>query len=121
MVRARKGTFVDGHEREDVVEYRNLFLQKMASLGFLNSKNTPTEQAKLALPADIECPPTDVLDRTVIIFHDESTYQSNDDQPTLWGTKETRVLRPKSKGAGIMVSEFIDERNDFLKLTEEEN
>ena len=57
----------------------------------------------------------------MIIFHDESTYQSNDDQPTLWGTKETRVLRPKSKGAGIMVSEFIDERNDFLKLTEDEN
>ena len=54
VVRARKGTFVDGHEREDVVEYRNLFLQKMASLGFLNSKNAPTEQAKLALPADIE-------------------------------------------------------------------
>lgn len=29
-------------------------------------------------------------------------------------------MRPKSKGSGIMVSDFIDERNGCLQLTEEE-
>ena len=29
------------------------------------------------------------------------------------------MLRPKSKGSGIMVSDFMDERNGFLTLTEE--
>ena len=29
-------------------------------------------------------------------------------------------MRPKSKGAGIMVSNFVDEKNGFLHLTQEE-
>ncbi len=34
-------------------------------------------------------------------------------QPTFWGTKGTHVIKLKSKGAGIMVSDFIDERNGY--------
>ena len=30
------------------------------------------------------------------------------------------MLRPKSKGSGIMVSDFVDERQGYLALTEEE-
>lgn len=37
VVTEKKGTYVDGHEREDVVEYRTTFLRCMASLGFLNA------------------------------------------------------------------------------------
>ena len=37
----KKGTFVDGHERNDVVEYRTKFLCRMVSLGFLNPNNAP--------------------------------------------------------------------------------
>ena len=29
-------------------------------------------------------------------------------------------LRPKGKGASIMVSDFIDEHNGYFRLTEEE-
>ena len=29
-------------------------------------------------------------------------------------------MRPRSKGSGIMISDFIDERNGFLALTKEE-
>ena len=39
----KKGTYmymyVDGHERSDVIEYRQKFLKKMFSLGFLNKDN----------------------------------------------------------------------------------
>ena len=38
VVCAKKGTFFDGHEREDLVKYRNVFLQKTTSLGFLIQK-----------------------------------------------------------------------------------
>ena len=51
-----------------------------------------------------------MLEKTVIFFHDESTFQANDDQSTFWGTKGTMVMKPKNKGSGIMVSDFIDEK-----------
>ena len=59
----------------------------MVSLGFLNQDNAPNDDAKAALPDDLECPSQEVIDKTVIFFHDESTFQSNDDQGTFWGTK----------------------------------
>ena len=93
VVLKKKGTYVDGHEREDVVEYRKKFLRKMVGLGFLSKDNAPTEDAKKALPADIPAP-TGNVDKTVVIFHDESTFQANDDQPTLWAEKGTSVMRP---------------------------
>ncbi len=117
---AKKGSYVDGHERDDVVEYRKKFLRRMAALGFLNQSNAPTEEAKAALPMDLESPSSDTIDKTVIFFHDESTFQSNDDQSTFWGEKGTTVMRPKNKGAGIMVSDFIDEKNGYLRFTQEE-
>ena len=92
----------------------------MFALGFLNEGNVPTEKAKAALPTDLESPSKEIIDKTVIFFHDESTFQSNDDQSTFWGEKGTTIMRPKSKGAGIMVSDFIDEHNGYLHLTQEE-
>ena len=56
----------------------------------------------------------------MIIFHDETTFQANDDQPTLWAEKGTCVMRPKSKRSDIMLSDFIEERNGYLCFTEEE-
>ena len=116
----KKGSFVDGHERPDVVEYRNSCLRKMVELGFLNPDNAPTEDAKKALPSDIETPCPELIEKTVILFHDETTFSANDDQPTLWAEKGTTVIRPKSKGSGIMLSHFICERIGFLSLSDEE-
>ena len=117
---AKKGSYVDGHERADVKEYRKIFLRRMFVLGFLNESNAPTEEAKATFPTDLESPSQETFDKTVIFFHDESTFQSNDDQSTFWGEKGTAIMRPKGKGAGIMVSDFIDEKNGFLRLTQEE-
>ena len=120
VVVKKKATFVDGHERSDVVEYRKSFLRKMAGLGFLNPNNALTDDAKKALPGDIETPCPKLIEKTVILFHDETTFTANDDQPTLWAEKGTTVIRPKSKGSGIMLSDFIEERNVFLCSTDEE-
>ena len=120
VIDAKKGTYVDGHEREDVVEYRGQFLRKMIGLGFLNRDNAPTPEAKLALPEDLETPRSDVLAKTIVLFHDESTFQANDYERTMWGTKDDHMLVPKSKGAGIMISDFISEQDGYLRLTNEE-
>ena len=56
VIKKKKGTYVDGHEREDVVEYRKKFLRKMVSNGFLNKDNAPTPEAASCLPADLESP-----------------------------------------------------------------
>ena len=115
VLTAKKGIFIDGHERDDVVESR-----KMVKLGFLHFTNAPTEDAVKALPADIDSPTNERRTKTVIFFHDESTFIANEDQPTQWGMKGEKMMKKKSKGAGIMVSDFIDEHNGFLALTDEE-
>ena len=116
----KKGVYIDGHERDDVIEYRQNFLCKMVSIGFLNKDNAPTVEAAQFLPDDLECPSPHQLERTVVILHDESIFTANEDQKLQWGSADMHVIRPKGKGAGIMVSDFIDELNGYLRLTNEE-
>lgn len=115
----KKGTYVDGHERDDVVQYRKKFLRQLCALGFLNQSNAPTEEAAASLQTDLHCPSDDRVAKTVVFFHDESTFQANDDQVKYWGSKDMVFLRPKSKGSGLMVSDFIDEHHGFLQLSDE--
>ena len=119
VLTVRKGIFIDGHERPDVIDARKLFLRKMTKIGFLHSTNAPTDQAVQALP-DVDGPTNERIAKTVVFFHDESTFMSNEDQPTQWGTKGEKMMKPKSKGAGIMVSDFVDEHNGFLVLSDTE-
>ena len=109
VVSKKKGTFVDSHEREDVVAYRTT----MVSLGFLNPDNAPTDEAKNALPSDLGPPPAEVIEKTVVLFHDE-TFQAKEDQPTLRAEKGTSVMCLNSRGCGIMVSDFISENHGYL-------
>ena len=104
VINAKKGTYIDGHERKDVVQYREKFLWKMTALGFLNKDNAPTIEAVNALPRDLESPSHEQLEKTIVLCHDETTFQANDYARTQWGTKDDHMLVPKSKGAGIIVS-----------------
>ena len=119
VITPRKGIFIDGHERADVVEARTRYLSRMLKLGFLHFTNAPTPEAIKAIPDDIEPPTADRRSKTVYFFHDESTFHSNDDQTLKWGIKGEKIMKHKSKGAGIMVSDFIDDHNGFLAEYEE--
>lgn len=77
------------------------------------------KEAKKALPNDIHGPLREVAEKKNHV-HDESTFQANEDQPTIWAEKGTTVMRPNLKVPGIMVSEFIYEHNGYLQLTDEE-
>ena len=120
VLSSAKGMFFDGHERKDVVQERKMFLERMVEVGFLHPSEAPTPEAAAAFPSSVPLALSEVREKTAVIFHDESTFQANDDQSIMWGKKGEHMLRPKSKGAGIMVSDFIDNKNGYLALTDEE-
>ena len=54
--------------------------------------------------------------KLVLIFNDESIYHSNDQ-----GSEEGKItIKPKGLGRGLIVSDFNDEYNGFLRLTADE-
>ena len=111
--RITKGIYVDGHERADVIEARGEFLKTMTSLGFLNRNNTPNEEVAQLLPTVTVLPE----ERDTIFWsHNESSYNANDDQLTMWKDDTMQVMRPKGRGAGLMVSDFIEERDGYLSI-----
>ena len=112
-----KGVFIDGHERPDVMESREKFLRKMTECGFLRADNAPTEEATRALPADVPHMSKEVGEKRIVWFHDESAYNTTEDTQMLWGEKP---IKPKGKGSSIMVSEFIEEKDGYLGLSDEQ-
>ena len=50
------------------------------------------------------------------VVYDESTFYANCDQSYYWGDSQTSVLKQKSLGNSIMVSDFIDECDGYLEL-----
>ena len=108
-VHHQKGIYFDGHDRDDVVAYRNKYLNEMSNL---DSKS---------LTCFDDVPQLEVGEKPLIrVTHDECTYYANCDQSYFWADEHTNVLRQKSLGASIMVSDFIDEVNGFLHDDREE-
>ena len=74
----KKGVFLDGHERPDVVEYRQSFLEEMRRLSpyFVEFSADGLIKEK-KYPADCS---VGGLDRRpiIIITHDESIFSAND-------------------------------------------
>jgi len=58
-------------------------------IGFLHFTNAPTEEAQKAVPANIDAPTLERCSKTVVFYHDKSTFQANDDQSLQWGKKGT--------------------------------
>ena len=54
----------------------------MTKIVFLQFTNAPTEDAIKAQPQDVDPLTNDRRSKTVIFFHDESTFTSNEDQST---------------------------------------
>lgn len=103
-----KGVFVDGHEREDVVKYRNdTFLPQWLALREqrlhfdFESHQWLTSQNSLPMWNSTTSKPL------ILITHDESTFSSNDSTRYGWIRDQSMPLRPKGRGKGIMVSGFF--------------
>ena len=99
--------FFDGHEREDVIKYRETFLNEMKSLlsyfveffedGTIVPKEYPDDCAVGALDQR----------PIIMITHDESTFSANDGRSKVWTLNGQVNLQPKGKGKAIMVSDFL--------------
>ena len=103
-VHHQKGVYFDGHERSDVVACRDAFLKKMEELD------------KKSLTVNGNTPELSPGEKPLIrVVHDECTYYANSDQSFFWGDAQTNVLRQKSLGASIMVSDFVDEVSGYVR------
>ena len=109
-----KGVYVDGHERDDVVEYRKWFVKEWFDMqphvreweeiygenGVVTGLKQKEKERKMGGKYG---------DGREIIFvtHDESTFSANDGRRSAWMAEGESILRPKGRGRGIMASEFL--------------
>ena len=98
------------------MNYRKLYLRKLEILEATHAPPPPCSDD----PVRVHREEDDSKKKLVLIYHDESTFHSNDGQGWLWAEAGKQPIRPKGQGRGIMVSDFIDEHNGFLALTDEE-
>ncbi|KAJ6612484.1 hypothetical protein B0H10DRAFT_2223097 [Mycena sp. CBHHK59/15] len=115
-----KGMYSDGHEREDVVNYRqNVFLPRWREFEARTrwyGGNQTDEQVDfdarmrvfLSLVPD---------GRVVVIWrHDESTFYCHDRRDLRWvHDSEKAAIKPKGEGASQMVGDFVSDVYGWLK------
>lgn len=109
----KKGMYLDGHERADVVEYRKKFLNEMED----HLKRMPVyvgDEMETRIMPEL----TDSIKPLIIVVHDESCFQSNDGGKTGWFDENHRHIRPKGFGKSLMVSAFLCECHGLLRLSE---
>ena len=110
-----KGLYIDGHERPDVVSYRDAFLERMSNYEKFFFKYEGEDMATVINP-DLH-PGERPL---ILVTHDESCFSSHDGKTTIWMDESNRPLRPKGQGRSIMVSEFLCECHGAMKLNQEQ-
>ncbi|KAF7372520.1 hypothetical protein MVEN_00113900 [Mycena venus] len=103
------GQYVDGHERPDVVYYR----QKEFIPAFTDLEHRTRKWTLENLQLLTTLPPNRIV---VIWFHDESTFYAHDRRLTRWvHHTETPEPRRKGEGASLMVSDFVSADYGWLQ------
>ncbi|PVH69714.1 hypothetical protein DL98DRAFT_379349, partial [Cadophora sp. DSE1049] len=101
----KKGVYVDGHEREDVIEYRQKeFLPQMAYFQSLTT-NYEEDANKVLQPITPILSPGEK--EHVLYYHDESCFHAKDYSTRIWLDENQQKMPSKSKGGLIHCSDFI--------------
>jgi hypothetical protein len=101
----KKGVYVDGYKREDVIEYRQKeFLPQMALYQSLTT-NYEEDANKVLQPILPTLPPGEK--EHVIYYHDESCFHAKDYSTRIWLDENQQKMPSKSKGGLIHCSDFI--------------
>lgn len=103
----KKDVFINEHERSDVVKDRNNFLEMMKDLKpfMVEFESDGSMKPKEYLP---NCAVGGDERRPIIVItHNECTFSANDGKRQAWAQPGNSFLRPKGRGQGIMVSEFL--------------
>lgn len=108
------GVYFDGHERPDVILYRQKFLNEMAEYERRMVYADEEDVSKLFFPLIPEN-----SKYVVLVTHDESIFYSNDDTRLVWHPQNEMPLRKKGKGRSLMISDFLTETIGPLALDSE--
>jgi hypothetical protein len=112
FVEHKKALYYDGHERPDVVHYRqNVFLPAMEKYRARLVEYIPG-------PGEIvneKKKPNCVETRLVVCAHDEMTSQANDGKVRSWVCQDEHALKKKGMGRGIHQSDVICSTVGWLK------
>ncbi|KAI5116463.1 hypothetical protein M0805_006723 [Coniferiporia weirii] len=110
----KKGIYVDGHERPDVIESHTKFLRDIEQYEKLSRRYEEETLAPLPLnlgPGERE---------HILIVQDESIFHVNDQCQEMWLANGERPLHQKGNGHAIHISDFLCEGSGTgrLSLTE---
>lgn len=109
------GLYTDGHERPDVVRYRELFLERFE---LYEKRMIQYEGDFMEFPIPPSLPTGERP--LVLVTHDESCFSSHDGRDFVWLDEENRPIRPKGDGRSLMVSAFLCECHGLLRLNDEQ-
>jgi hypothetical protein len=111
----KKGYYTDGHERKDVVTYRQaVFLPAIYKL--LPDMQTYQKDNKLVEEPDNWPPECRHLPQVVLWIHYKSTFYANNRCDLCWNHPQHKPeLQQKGDGPSIMVSDFVSADYGFLR------
>ena len=110
----QKGIYVDGHDREDVVEYRTLFLAEMERLSpFMETWTEDIDGCMTPVPPIL----APGVRKHVLVVHDECAFHANDGRRNMWTEEGKAPFSKKDQGKTLMVSTFLCECHGELYTT----
>jgi hypothetical protein len=104
--KALKGMYIDGHERDDVVAYRDTFIERWYR-DYEPRMVTYDKDGNATYPRGFPVPQGHRF-RLFLVTHDESTFYAHDRRKAYWiapGDKPAPVR--KGEGSSLMVSDFL--------------
>lgn len=108
-------SYIDGHERPDVVDYRNIFVTDMEKWQRRMEHYDGDQMENVVAPALEENER-----KVVLVTQDECIFQAHDGKRIIWQERTRKELRPKGEGASIMVSGFLCPCHGLLRLTDDQ-
>ena len=102
--------YIDGHEREDVVEYRSKFVERFCQYE-RHFHIWDNDGNKLPRPTGFPVPEAYrafCRFHLILVTHDESVFFQNDQRKHMWhNTGKSAAPHPKGEGQSLMVSDFL--------------
>ena len=112
-MKKKNDMYIDGHEQEDVINYRKKFVQRWKEYEkqfviYDNKGWVVSQPHGFAVPG--------VQFHLILVTHDELTFYENDCRKTKWvHEKEKAATEKKGEGQSIMVSDFLTVKWGWLK------
>ncbi|RIB29335.1 hypothetical protein C2G38_1924544, partial [Gigaspora rosea] len=110
----KKTVYFDGHEREDVQEYRKGWAMRMMNYQKKMEQYDGDEMENVIPPERLE-----IWDTChVLVTYDKAYFYANDNNSFVWVEDKESIIKKKGQGLAIMASDFLCACHGPLHLTE---